>query len=92
MASRIYGDLKIKEGEVKIILECFLCYEIGNKRTFSDKRKTADVSPREAFGFCVLNPPTQIPTNLSSFTFTSFFTSIVIFTPKSRLFDNNLPG
>jgi hypothetical protein len=81
--SQIYSKLKIKEGEIKILLECFVVYPEGSSsRYFSDGRPCSQVSIREAFGFLLLS--SQI---------TSFrFRSIAIFTPKPGLFDETAPN
>jgi hypothetical protein len=71
-ASYIYKDLKIKNGEVKMILDVML-YTDG-------KLKSAGF-----FGFYVFTPKKDRTSG--------YFHSVVIFTPKPGLFDEDtLPG
>ncbi len=82
--SKIYPTLTIEPGETKIIIECSLHYSQWYQYYFTDGRPTSSVSPREAFGFYLLSnlPHTQ----------ELYFQSVVIFTPKSGLFDDNVPS
>jgi hypothetical protein len=69
-ASSIYKDLKIKNGEVKMILDVMLW---------------TDSKPKSAsfWGFYVFNPKKDRTSG--------YFHSVVIFTPKPGLFDENTP-
>ncbi|MDR1334252.1 MAG: hypothetical protein LBJ71_03475 [Holosporaceae bacterium] len=82
--SQIYNKLEIKEGEMKILLECAMMYGASKDRYFSDGRSCAQVSVREAFGF-LLRSPKMLSTNC-------FFHGIMIFTPKPGLFDEIVPS
>ena len=75
--SQIYPTLKIKPGEVKIIVETLLFYETSQK------------APREVFG-CLLASPKRRQ-NGTSQKRGGYFNSVVIFTPKSGLFDETPP-
>jgi Flp pilus assembly protein TadG len=87
--SNIYPDLKIQGTELKIIVECTFHYirvpTCGYK--FTDGRLCADVSSKTAFGFLILTPP-GISDSIRG---GSYFHSVVIFTPKSGLFDGIAP-
>jgi hypothetical protein len=89
-SSVIYKDLKINKDEIKILVECYSLYIADNNYYFSDGRKCSDVSPREAFGFFVLRP-TACAAGFSA-TQKPYFTSVVIFTPKPGLFNENPPN
>jgi hypothetical protein len=78
--SEIYKDLTIKEGEVKVLIECSLYHHSGLIRT--DGR---GCSPREAFGFWMLTPKLQSQNDCG------YFNTVVIFTPKPGLFDATGP-
>jgi hypothetical protein len=79
--SEIYKDLRINEGEVKILVECSSMYPSkSGDRYFSDGRGCSNVSPREAFGFWALTPKSQSPNGWG------YFNTVVIFTPKPGLF------
>jgi hypothetical protein len=78
--SEIHPNLKIKEGEVKILVECCHCYDTGNG-LFSDGRPCRDIPVSKAFGLWVMT------VNPSSSGGKAFFPSVVIFTPKPGLFD-----
>ncbi|MDR2724123.1 MAG: hypothetical protein LBB25_02880 [Holosporaceae bacterium] len=80
-SSQIFKDLRIEKGEFKIILEC--CHYYVSEYMFSDGRRNEDVTPREAFGFYILNPRSTVNSN--------FFTTVVVFTPKPGLFDESPP-
>jgi hypothetical protein len=81
--SAIYPKLRINPNEKKIIVECCCCYHKENgPDTFSDGRKCQNVSPREAFGLYILSPKAKGE---------GYFNSVIIFTPKPGLFDQNPP-
>ena len=87
--SEIYPTLKIEKDQIKIIIECAVHYSPANSYSFSDGRKTRDVSPSEAFGLRLfkLSPPeTRAGSNDAI-----YFHSAVIFTPKPGLFDATPP-
>ena len=84
-SSEIYPYLTIKDGELKIIVECHLRY--GSTLYFSDGRKCKDVPVRDVFGFLLYTPkPDQWNES-----FSSFFVSHTIFTPAAGLFDDTRP-
>ena len=71
--SEIYPSLTIKDGEIKIIVECHLRY--GSTHYFSDGRKCSDVSFRELFGFLVYTPQPDTFESYKGIDYTSFFIS-----------------
>jgi hypothetical protein len=88
----IYKDLKIKDGEIKILVQCSCFY--NNSATlwkFSDGRTCMDVSPREAFGFMVL-PVKTSASNTGNSSVYVYYNPVVIFTPKPGLFDETPPA
>ena len=74
--SEITPNLKIKEGEVKIILECSMLLLQTN------------INTRTAFDFLIYSPRFY---KLSNSAHRYFFTSILIFTPKPGLFFETPP-
>jgi hypothetical protein len=82
-SSSIYPDLRIEEGEMKILLEVTLHYSQAPGYGFADGRDGADVPPKTAFGFFVLNPPKNGQS--------VYFNTVVIFTPKPGLFSETAP-
>jgi hypothetical protein len=84
--SRIYDKLEIKEGEVKILVNCFCMYGSDGGRYFSDGRSWAQVSFREAFGFLILNH-----FDLSQ-RGEKYFGAIVAFNSKPGLFSEAPPS
>ena len=87
--SEICSSLTIKDGEIKIIVECHLRY--GLAYHFSDGRRCKDVSFREVFGFLVYNPVPDKSDRVNSKDFASFFISHAIFAPAAGLFDDTSP-
>lgn len=81
----IYPKFSIKKGEVKIIVECALCYDRSYR--FSNNAKCSDVSVGRAFGFLIASPTSR---SINSGK-TGFFNSIAIITPKAELFDTSVP-
>jgi hypothetical protein len=79
-ASIIHPNLKIKDGEIKVIIECAIFKYTGFD--YIDGRLSKNVSPREAFGFWMLSPKPI---------YVCYFNTVVIFTPKPGLFDDNGP-
>jgi hypothetical protein len=79
--SEIYPDLRIRKGEIKILIEVAFHYYFAPDSTygFTDSRKCSKVAPKTAFGFFVLNPPGK------------YFNTVVIFTPKPGLFGDAAP-
>jgi hypothetical protein len=91
-ASSIYKDLTINSGEIKILIECSSIYFYGNKNySFSDGRPFTKVTPREAFDFLVLSPKHKTVYGKAVSTGTTYFNSVVIFTPKPGLFSETAP-
>ncbi len=85
-ASSIHPDLKIADGEVKIIVECTLWYHSG--RFFSGTNiSCGEVPAKKAFGFYVLSP-TARGIQVKS----SYFTSIAIFSPVPKAFKDTPPA
>jgi hypothetical protein len=82
--SSIYKDLTIKDGEIKIIVEC-LCYTDPTNYGFTDGRLPS-TSTKEKFGFWVFNPKG------TSGSYGGYFNQAVIFTPKPGLFDETPPS
>ena len=88
--SEIYPTLRIEKDQIKIIIECAIHYSQANGYSFADGRRTASVSPFQAFGLKLykLSPPvTRGGTNNDAI----YFHSVVIFTPKPGLFDGTAP-
>ena len=83
--STIYPDLTIKEGEVKLILECYLRYSMNYR--FSDGRLCRNVPFLEVFGF-LSHTPSHDVYNSSRY---NFFGGVVIFTPVDGLFSEEAP-
>jgi hypothetical protein len=79
--SSIYPDLRIQRGETKILIETALHYAVGY--SFTDGRACSDVPAKTAFGFFVLKPPQSGSSD--------FFNTVIIFTPRSGLFDDTAP-
>lgn len=84
-ASSIYPDLKISDGEVKIIVECTLWY--NSTRFFSETNVSCgEVPAKKAFGFYVLSP-TARGIKVKS----SYFTGVTIFSPVPKAFKDTPP-
>ena len=86
----IYPTLKINEGDDdKIIIEClFFCRDVTmslNAYAASDNQYTR---AKKAFN-CMLVTPRTIYNGGANFGFGFYFPSVVIFTPKKGLFDEN---
>ena len=81
----IHPKFSIKKGEVKVIVECALCYDRSLR--FSNNVKCSDVSVGRAFGFLIASPTSR---SIDSGK-TGFFNSIAIITPKAGLFDTSVP-
>ena len=88
--SEIYPTLKINPDEIKIIVECSVFYQHGDRYGFSDGRSSAQVSPSQAFGLHLykLSPPKVRAGSNACL----YFHSAVIFTPKPGLFDATAPA
>jgi hypothetical protein len=84
--SQIYNGLEIKENEIKILVECAILYGKGSQNFFTDGRACDKVFFREAMGFLILNPKSEDPGG------SSYFTKVVIFAPKTGLFDETPPS
>ncbi len=88
--AQIYPGLKIKPGEIKIIIDSFIFYH-----TTHSAYGAKGLSPREVFGFKIITPKFRNRTtggisggcNQNS----GFFNSVVIFTPKAGLFSETPP-
>ena len=79
--TQIYPALKIKPGEIKIIVEALIFYGCdGNYWRFADGRR--GVPSREAFGLFLITPKR---------TGSGYFNSVVIFSPNPGLFDEGGP-
>jgi hypothetical protein len=83
--SSIYPGLKIAPNEVKIIFECALCYHATSNWSFSNDIFCRDVPVKKAMGFYLLSPK-SVSGNKEY-----YFSTVVIFTPKSGLFDGTPP-
>lgn len=81
--SSIHPSLKINPGETKIIIEVILITHPNCKNT------SVESSDKQKFKFCLLNPR-MVAGNENSFH--TLFTSVVIFAPKSGLFDETPPS
>jgi hypothetical protein len=88
--SSIYNDLKIKNGEIKILVECTMLYFENINYPFGDGRLSTTVSVGEAMGFWMLQP--KASAGVSAAGGFSFFSSVVIFTPKPGLFSETPPS
>jgi hypothetical protein len=96
--SSIYKDLRINEGEMKLLTECSVIYGINEGGfAFNDGRLCSDVSIREALGFWILNP--KYLTNYDDVYHSggmtasaTYFNTVIIFTPKPGLFDETAPS
>jgi Flp pilus assembly protein TadG len=88
--SVIYPSLQIREGEIKILVECGFHYHAVRdywRYYFTNGRYCADVSDTSAFGFLILqNLPGDGTKNDGT-----YFNSVVIFKPKSGLFSEIIP-
>jgi hypothetical protein len=83
--AEVYSGFNISDGEVKIIVEIAPYFYKGHSTNrYLDGSVAA--SSKKAFGFFLVDP--QITTYSGGYT---FFSSIVIFTPKSGLFDEIAP-
>ena len=71
--SEIHPTLTINPGEIKILVESFL---------YTDDR--AKRSPKQVFGFFIINPQTNEASH-------GYFNSVVIFSPRVGLFDETAP-
>ena len=89
--AQIYPTLKIKPGEVKIIVDALIYYQQGSYFPFADGQ--TDVSVREAFGLYLVTPKVrrQNPASLSYNQNCGYFNSVVIFSPNPGLFDETPP-
>jgi hypothetical protein len=77
--SSIYKDLKISDGETKILVEFGNIYfSETNAFAFTDGTRTENVPPRQAFGFLLMNPKDNGEY--------AYFNDVIIFTPKLGLF------
>lgn len=88
--SEIYPTLRIEKDQIKIIIECAIHYSQASGYSFADGRRTASVSPSQAFGLKLykLSPPvTRDGTNNDAI----YFHSAVIFTPNPELFNETAP-
>ena len=77
----IYPQLKINSGDIKILIELFSEW----KASFKDNTGNKKGSLKEALGLYVATPRYKKPDS------TYFFNTVVIFTPKSGLFDADGP-
>lgn len=82
--SQIHQKLSIKQGEVKIIVEC--CFVYCTSRHFGDGTLCSKKSFKEVFGLLFLSPKYQKDRE-----YYAFFNSVAIFTPKAGLFDDTIP-
>lgn len=84
--SKIHPRLTIKQGEVKIIVECCLLY--CTERNFADGTSCSKKSFKEAFGLLFISPKycRQGRSN-----FYGFFNSVTIFIPRENLFSDSMP-
>lgn len=89
--AQIYPTLKIKPGEVKIIVDAIIYYAQGFRFSFSDGRTYVPV--REAFGLYLVTPKVRRgnPASLSYNQNCGYFNSVVIFSPNPGLFDETPP-
>lgn len=81
--SEIYFDLKIKPGEMKIIIDSIIWYDV-NRRYSNGRQPKNNKEPFSLF----LTPPPDVYSKEGG----SCFHSIVIFTPKPGLFDETPPS
>lgn len=84
--SQIYPTLKIEPKEVKIIIEALIFFTPDD----SDINGKSGYTPREVFG-CRLVSPKRWQNNNTNAKRGGYFNSVVIFTPKSGLFDETAP-
>jgi hypothetical protein len=86
--SSIHKDMRIKDGEIKIILQCAYFYNgtSGSPFGFNDGRLCKNVPVKDAFGLFIVNPS---PQNLSAPHL--YFHAVVIFIPKPGLFGETAP-
>ena len=87
--SQIYPTLKIGPGEVKIIVEAIIYFYTGDK----DINGKSGYTSKEVFGCRLVSPKQWKNKNSdnSNMGRGGYFNSVVIFTPKSGLFDETAP-
>ncbi len=89
--SQIYPTLKIGPGEVKIIVEALIFFQLD----FKDINGKSGYTSREIFGCRLVAPKIWKNGNYSQLdnyaSRGAFFNSVVIFTPKPGLFDETPP-
>ena len=87
--SQIYPTLKIKPGEVKIIVEAVIFFHTG----FKDVNGKSGYTPQKVFGCHLLSPKHWRNQNgyLSKSQRMAFFNSVVIFSPNPGLFSETAP-
>ncbi|MDR2781235.1 MAG: hypothetical protein LBB21_02125 [Holosporaceae bacterium] len=83
--SSIYPGLKIASNEIKIIVECSFCYHQYSNWSFSNNTLCSSVPIEKAMGFYFM----QLKRKTQRME--DYLSTVVIFTPKSGLFDNNAP-
>ena len=83
-SSQIHSRLTIKQGEVKIIVECCLVY--CTTRHFADGTLCSQKSFSEAFGLLFLSPEYHRQSD-----WYGFLNSVTIFTPRENLFSDSMP-
>jgi hypothetical protein len=82
-------DIDLEQGKIKILLHCYRYFFADGGRCLIDGRSLFDITPRESFGFWMLNPKEW--DRDSNDKGGCFFPVIVVFTPKQGLFDEALP-
>ena len=85
--SQIHPNLKIKSGEIKIIVEAPIFLNTTYSKDINGK---SGYTSREAFGCRLVSPKRRL--NSTDERRGGYFNSVVIFTPKPGLFDETPPS
>jgi hypothetical protein len=83
------NDIVIKEGEIKMVLRCYIFFMSASNRYLLNGYSTLKMSARESFGFLLLKPKEYDRDGTDKIG--CFFPAIVVFTPKPGLFSEIVP-
>ncbi len=88
LPSTIHPLLKISEGEIKIIVECYI-YTGSSRMSIKDYVATDDISAmaRKAFKCLLATPHATYASNKDGY----YFNTVAIFTPQPGLFNEDRP-
>jgi hypothetical protein len=82
--SKVLPGSDIKNEEFKILVECSLFFEKSGYYGLANGSNWGKISTGQAFGFQMLNPKPRKGR--------TYFNSVAIFTPNSKLFDETAPA